>query len=419
MAALFAALLGARTVRDPGVRPDEAPIGQPLRGLTSSEMAYFSAGLTSFQEVEDVAQGLGPTFNLDSCAGCHAYPAVGGSSPFMNPQIAVAVKNGAVNRVPAFLKPDGPVRVVRFPFKPGTNTRDGGVHGLFSIAGRADAPGCAAAQTDFDRAAQAGNAIFRIPTPLFGAGLMEAIPDSTIVQNMNANTVQKAGLRIGGHPNHNANDGTITRFGWKAQNGSLLLFAAEAYNVEMGVSNELFPQERDAAAGCVFNAQPEDGVHLDRAGMTAAFSDIALFTAYMRYLDAPAPQPETPSIARGREVFQSVGCALCHTPSLTTGTMASAALSGRVVTLYSDLLLHRMGGGLADNVVQGEAGPDEFRTAPLWGAGQRIFFLHDGRTADLLEAIRAHGGEAGAVVQAFMAQAPERQQDLLSFVRSL
>src|SRR6202040_2469948 len=110
------------------------------------------------------------------------------------------------------------------------------------------------------------NIIFRIPTPVFGAGLIEAIPDSAILANMRSDASLKSALGIAGHQNSNlsgnvnpsANDGTITRFGSKAQNKSLLLFASEAYNVEMGITNELFPQERDETPGCLFNPTPED-----------------------------------------------------------------------------------------------------------------------------------------------------------------
>ena len=148
------------------------------------------------------------------------------------------------------------------------------------------------------------NIIFRIPTPLFGAGLIEAIPDSAILANMRASASQRAQFGISGHPNAHlsgnvnvsANDGTITRFGWKAQNKSLLIFAAEAYNVEMGVTNQLFPQERDETAGCLFNATPEDTLNFTPSSApgsnsnTAVISDIEAFADFMRMLAPAAPR---------------------------------------------------------------------------------------------------------------------------------
>ena len=134
------------------------------------------------------------------------------------------------------------------------------------------------------------------------------------------------------------------------------------------------------------------------------------------------------SIGSGRNLFVKVGCVLCHTSTLKTADVTVAALSNKPVNLYSDLLLHNMGPGLADDILQGEAKGDEFRTAPLWGLGQRVFFLHDGRTNDLLEAIQAHKSvgnskfgpsEANGVIQNFNALDERQKQDVLNFLRSL
>jgi CxxC motif-containing protein (DUF1111 family) len=155
-------------------------------------------------------------------------------------------------------------------------------------------------------------------------------------------------------------------------------------------------------------------------------SAIEKFAFFMRFLAPPAPSPDTPggsvSIDSGRATFRQIGCALCHTTSFTTGNSAIAALRYKRVRLFSDLLLHDMGNGLADGISQGEAGPREFRTAPLWGLGQRIFFLHDGRTSDLVTAIRAHsseGSEANQVIWNYYALTDAQKQDLLNFLRSL
>ena len=432
---------------DPGVREGDAGAGGPIDGVSLGELAFFVAGREQFEEVQSVQgtltpqgmipdpgtppgtdPGLGPRFNLDSCGGCHAQPATGGTSPSVNPQVAVANLAGATNRIPFFVKPNGPVREARFQFKP-DGTRDGGVHNLFTISGRLDAPRCNISQPNFDLAAAQYNLIFRIPSPVFGAGLIEAIPDATIIENKNANYYWKLALGISGRENRSGNDGTITRFGWKAQNKSLEIFAGEAYNVEQGVTNDLFPQERDETPSCRFNATPESRADLE----TGELSDVTLFAVFMRFLAPPTPAAptsaaEADSIARGRAKFESIGCALCHTPSLQTGKSASPALSGKDVNLFSDLLLHNMGPGLADDILQGNARGDEFRTAPLWGLGQRIFFLHDGRTTDLRQAIMAHkswgnfyfrSSEANVVIDRFDALGGADTQDIFNFLRSL
>jgi len=240
---------------DPGPRNGPPLSGQPLRGLQPNESQLFNQGRITFAEIDDVINGLGPRFNLDSCAGCHAQPAVGGSSPAVNPQIAVAFKNGATNQIPPFIQPSGPVLAVRFR-QSSTGSPDGSVHDLWVISGRSDAPAaCTITQPDFSNA---GNLSFRIPAPTFGLGLVEAIPDAVLRLNLAANASQKAALGIQGQFNISANDGTITRFGWKAQNKSLLMFSGEAYNVEIGVTNELFPNEREDNAACAVNPTPED-----------------------------------------------------------------------------------------------------------------------------------------------------------------
>jgi CxxC motif-containing protein (DUF1111 family) len=459
--ALFGLLLPAVSwahATDPGVRKTAADNALPaaLTGLGPDELSFFQDGMARFSFIEVVSggspqqgtgNGLGPRFNSNQCASCHLQPQVGGSSPPQNPLIAVATTDGAANTVPWFNALNGPVREARFVQNNGVT--DGGVHNLFVVTGRTDAGTCNIAQPSFAPAGnpltgQGGNRniVFRIPTPIFGAGLIEAISDSAILANAKANTTAKfqygvrghANAILGGNVNQSANDGTITRFGWKAQNKSLLMFAGEAYNVEMGVSNQLFPQERDETAACrTYYTTPEDTNNMPpqvTASAVGVLSDIEAFANFMRMLAPPVPAPATPSTQNGRAEFLSTGCALCHTPSFTTGRgiasgssmNPSPALSNQPVNLFSDLLVHHMGQSLADGITQGAAGPDEFRTAPLWGLGQRIFFLHDGRTADLIEAIEAHAGqgsEANAVIQRFNYLGPSQQQDLVNFLRSL
>jgi CxxC motif-containing protein (DUF1111 family) len=424
--------------QDPGPRSGAAAAGVPLPGLTAQQIAYFNAGRDEFNDTEAVADGLGPRMNLDSCVGCHSQPASGGSSPSVNPQIAFATAGGALDVIPPFLSAHGPVREARF-VKNGDGSSDGGVHALFTITGRAGASGCTLAQPDFAGQYAGGNVIFRIPTPTFGAGLIEMIPDKAIVAAAQASAAARNALGISGRPNYhvagrtitgqtnnNGNDGTIARFGWKAQNKSLLLFAGEAYNVEMGITNELFQTERDESDTCQGAPLPNSISDMDAATAVDGMSSIEKFAVFMRLLAPPQPSPDTPggalSIARGKAIFSSVGCALCHTPSMQTGAARIAALANQPVPLYSDLLLHDMGVGLADGVSQGEASGREFRTAPLWGLGQRLFFLHDGRASDLLAAIAAHkstGSEASGVVNNLQQLAARQKQDLLNFLRSL
>ena len=413
---------------DPGIRGGLPGAGQPFSaGLSAGDRAFFNdVGIPQFTQVENVDEdGLGPRFNLDSCAGCHIFPAVGGSSPpTNNPQVMRAPTMAPGNSVPSFLDINGPIREVRF-IRHANGTPDGGVHSIFTITGRPDSPtGCAISQPNFSNTS---NMIFRIPTPVFGAGLIESITDTVIRRNLNSDpTGLKALFGITGHVNRNGNDGTVTRFGWKAQNKSLLIFASEAYNVEMGVTSEAFPNEREEDPKCATNRLAENHTDFENGYGPA---DIVAFMGVMRFLDQPTPAcgasgpPCSPSINNGRELFNKIGCATCHTPSLPTGLSPIAALNQKQANLFSDLAVHNMGIGLADNVSQGNAGPDEFRTAPLWGLGQRAFFLHDGRTKDLLQAIRAHdspGSEADGVIDTFrLLLSPSQKQDILNFLRSL
>lgn len=462
---------------DPGPRGGAASAGGKFPTLNANETQFFLDAFARFQEVDSVSgaitgetgSGLGPTFNGNSCAMCHAQPAIGGSSPGLtskqhpvpNPQVALATLHGAHNTLPSFITANGPVREARFisTGNQPTAAPDGGVHGLFTIAGRSDATGCSLAQPDFATQLANHNVIFRIPTPTFGLGLVENTPDTTLQANLAANASQKSQLGIGGMLNTSGNDGSVTRFGWKAQNKSLMIFAGEAYNVEQGVSNEVFPNERSAVAGCVFNPTPEDSTNIinpdnntTSGSASAMSSDTVNFAVFMR-MSAPAtPTTASASEVHGQSLFATTGCALCHSPSLTTAQHSPfTGMANVTYHPYSDFAVHHMGSTLADGVNQGVAGPDQFRTAPLWGLGQRLFFLHDGRTSDLLQAIQAHmspggscvvsetyaqfqanstlfqpfsqsftcGSEANQVINAFSALKASDKQDLLNFLRSL
>lgn len=453
---------------DPGVRTGAPGAGGPLPGLGNLELQYFNASKDVFGEVDAVPNGLGPRFNLDSCAGCHSYPSIGGSSPPSNPQVKVATAAGANNILPSFTTANGPIREARFVRNP-DGSADGSVHALYVITGRSDAPGCKIQQPNFAAELARNNVVFRIPTPTFGLGLVENIPDRTLQASLAANAHQKNALGISGHFNINGNDTTIARFGWKAQNKSLLLFSGEAYNVEMGVTNDLFQNEREGDPSCQFNATPESVTPLqpeNTASLSANFqSDIELFSAFMRLTAPPAPASSgatplaqtdqtttgtssllasaaaempsvtaktagsttrslaaSPSTTRGSQVFANIGCQACHTKSFTTAKSQATGQSNVTLQPYSDFAVHDMGSGLADGVTQGGANGNEFRTAPLWGVGQRIFFLHDGRTNDLNVAIQQHasrGSEANAVIGNYNMLSRDDQQSLLNFLRSL
>jgi CxxC motif-containing protein (DUF1111 family) len=493
------------SVVDPGVRGGPAGAGGPVGGLTAAEQAFFTAAQARFQVIETVPAGLGPGFNELSCASCHISPAVGGSSPTTNPQVTDANTLGATNVIPSFITANGPIREARFVLNP-DGTPDGGVHDLFSIQGRSDAPGCVFAQPNFTAALAENNVIFRIPPPAFGDGLVEMVSDANLQSALAAQAQQNASLGISGQFNFSGNTGNITRFGWKAQNASMVIFAGEAYNVEEGVTNDLFPNKRNssASAQCSPNPLPEDTVNtVDgiNSGSTVSDNnpDTTNFGLFMRLLAPPTPAvplstsstassssstttsaatssststtsastttSTTPtsstvamasvlpmaagsstsststaaassssstasatSINAGLQAFLNVGCGGCHIMNQTTGSAAlidtnvNATVSNITINPFSDFAVHNMGTGLADRVSQGNANGSQFRSAPLWGVGQRTFFLHDGRTNNLVTAIQDHassGSEANGVTAQFNLLSTTDQQNIINFLRNL
>ena len=443
---------------DPGVQSGSRGTGAALSSVLADDnagiLAFFNDGQGRFQEVDTVSSnGLGPRFNSNSCSSCHAQPAIGGSGPASNPQ-AQFTTNGVApkDKTPYFITPTGPTVEARFPFffnKNGSvnvNSPNGGVETIFTVSGRPDAGACSLAQPSFTSAKAVNNIIFRIPTPVFGAGLLENLDDSTLLLNQAKNLNNRLG--ISGSFNRNGNDGTISRFGWKAQNKSLHTFSGEAYNVEMGISNSLFPQDRplpgedgsgssgltglpSSCLNLTGNGYPEDTNNWAASG--AGILDAA--SAFANFMRGLAPPPtgsvvlngstvSASSIANGSALFSSIGCATCHnpTPGTTQKSKITGSLSSAVVSAYTDVEVHHMGTLLTDNVGQGGAGGDQFRTAPLWGLGQRIFLLHDGRTTNLLTAIIDHdsrGSEASTVENNFDNLNSSQKQDLLNFLRSI
>lgn len=487
--------------KDPGVRKGPPGAGAPLRGLTPIELQMFNEGLQRAVQLEGVcddcsdltlgsftdpgkanlvtktnSSGLGVRFNGDQCTVCHNQPVLGGSGGFMvpNPQDPssqhlppenpmfrlIPQRKGAKNEVPSFIERFGPIREVRFAKKP-NGEPDGGVHQLFTVVGRSDVfpPGqpntCTAdalPPIDFEKEFKRDNTRFRIPLQLYGLGILDGIQDREILDRHKASEEIREELGIHGMPNRSGNDGTITRFGWKAQNKSIMIFAGEAYNVEMGVTNDLFPQATDESPACsadkgepndIFRSDPSDDRNQGFHNPLHELPDWQMFAIFMRFLDAPQPVALSASAQRGQQLFGSdphnpgIGCVACHTSTLVTPPRSETeALQNLTVHPYSDLLIHHMGKGLADDITQGLATGDMFRTTPLWGVGQRTFFLHDGRTNDLLTAIEAHHShtsdcddsshqpcygpsEANGVINRFNALAKEEKQAILDFLRSL
>jgi hypothetical protein len=485
--------------KDPGVRLGPPGGGGPLKGLTQIELSMFQEGLQRAVQLEGVCDdcsdltlgeftdltkanlvtqtnsaGLGVRFNGDQCTVCHNQPALGGSGGFMvpNPQDPpnkqrkpenpmfdlIPHRKGATNSVPSFLQQFGPIREVRFAKKP-DGTPDGGVHQLFTIVGRSDIfPGgqtntCTAGELppiDFETQSRNDNARFRIPLQLFGLGILDGIQDREILERHDATAAIREQLGIQGIPNRSGNDGTITRFGWKAQNKSITMFAAEAYNVEMGVTNDIFPQATDESPACTaVKSEPNDITRFDPTDVRNQsffnplheIADWLMFAIFMRFLDAPQPVTFSTSAVHGLQLFGTgpenagIGCFACHTPTMVTPARSETeALQNLTAHPYTDLLVHHMGKGLADDITQGAATGDMFRTTPLWGLGQRRFFLHDGRTDDLLAVIEGHQSpandcdpnsacygpsEANVVINRFNALSRTDKQAILDFLRSL
>ena len=366
-------------------------LGEPLRGLSGTDQVAFNNGFNSFLTKEDKADGLGPVFNGESCAQCHLKGAPGGAGNDLTLTRVTrigGIRNGVYSDL---VDLGGPVLQAR-SLKEFDST--------YPIPGEVVPPG-----TQF--------VSHRITTPLFGAGLVEAIPDATIL----ARTKMSLPDGVAGVANMELNPETntleVSRFGWKAQHSSLSVFAADAYLNEMGITSALFPNENlpqghPILPGLDVKADPEDND-----------GDVAKFASFMRLLAPPSRAALSVNGKKGEALFSTVGCANCHVPSMKTGNNANPALANRDVDVYSDLLVHHMGSQLADGIIQGKATGDMFRTAPLWGLSKRVFFMHDGRATSYEAAIMAHGGEGEKAKQRFISLKLGDRSALDEFLGSL
>ena len=380
VAAVFSGIVSAQVARAPQG-------GGPLPGLTPEQVGAFNEGRAAFLEVETPEEGLGPIFNGRSCVECHAVPAPGGSSP---------------------------VNVVRFGRS---------VNGTFDPLEHLG--GSLLQRFAIDRMAreqvppEANIVAERNSTPLFGVGLIEAIPDAAIEGNANRRKPDGIQGRAARITDPATGESRIGRFGWKAQHASLLAFAGDAYRNEMGITNRFFPTENapngNTALLGAFDrvADPEDTV--DPA---TGRGDVDALADFMRLLAAPARLQASPSARAGEGLFTAVGCANCHTPSMQTGPSPIAALDRKQVQLWSDLLLHDMG-SLNDGIAQAGASGREMKTPPLWGLRASAPYLHDGRAPTIDQAVRQHDGEARAVRERYEGLTPAQRQQVLDFLGTL
>jgi CxxC motif-containing protein (DUF1111 family) len=365
----------------------------PVDGLSGAELAAFARGDAEFERQFAPNTGLGPIFNDVSCATCHSG--------------------------------DGRGQLRNALFRIGSSS-----DGFLSELGGPQIQDKAIPGVDPEQIPSGHAVSVRLPPPVFGAGLIEAIRESDILAN--ADSLDANGDGISGRPNYvpvaafvpatepGAGAVRLGRFGRKAQNSALLQQVVEAYLQDMGITSPFLPTE---------NRNPRSGVPVeavDRVGdPEISESVVQAVTHYVRALAPPEPGGDTERRIEGRALFSQVQCATCHVPSFTTGSSPLSALSNRTVTLYSDLLLHDMGDALADQRPDGQASGREWRTAPLWGLrlmrrflNGEALLLHDGRARTVEEAILLHGGEALPSRTAFQALTASQRAALLDFVES-
>ncbi|MGH8592854.1 MAG: di-heme oxidoredictase family protein [Gammaproteobacteria bacterium] len=353
--------------------------GDPIEGIDADIIDLFEQGRESFRQVVDIGGGLGPGFNARSCAECHSSPALGGSST------VTEIRFAGHKELP------GGSSLQRFSINPEACQE------IVPIEATAVAR--------------------RLTTPIFGAGLIASIPDGDIEEEEERQTQSKDA--INGRAAHIIDVATgqkrVGRFGWKAQQATLLSFGAEAFLNEMGVTNPLFPKET-APNGDNHALRACDQID-DLESPEDDGEGIGNVNIFMRLLAPPPRGTVTTQVKRGEDVFRAIGCAVCHRPEYRTGPSEFTALRHKKVRLFSDLLLHNVGTG--DGIRQADARAFELRTPPLWGLRVRQLFMHDGATFTLAGAINRHAGEARRVTQRFQSLSSAEIADLLAFLKSL
>lgn len=365
--------------------------GDPIAGITPAEFSLFRLGLDDFLEVETAEEGLGPAFNGTSCAACHNVPAIGGGG------IITELRAGRRDAEGRGYGLDGPESTL--------------LH-LFSIPTHGCQPVLPADADLIDR---------RMPIPLFGAGLVEAIPDEDIEALADPDDRDRDGISGRAARIRDLATGAerIGRFGWKAQHATLLTFGADAYRNEMGITNDVFPNEvgHGVQAGTMRLCDPIPDPEDFREPATGR-RGIDNFEIFMQLLAPITRAPVDDAVRDGERVFASIGCTGCHRPAFTTSADAPlAALRRQVVPLFSDLLLHDVGTG--DRMPQGAADGTEFRTPALWGLRLRRPLMHDGTAATPEEAILQHRNEAEIARRSFEQLTPGERTLLRRFLDSL
>ena len=411
----------------------DAPTG--FDNLTNGvvDQTTHTADQTAFEAVLQIAEGLGPLYNAQSCRECHQNPTSGGLSQVTELRVG---HDG----------PDGHFQNPEIPIARGTEI----IKGRSLVNDRAICPNGAFPTTEIQERVPESETVRTLRTSLnlLGDGFVEAIADQTLF-DLARDQCKKSKRKICGQvlrvPIVEAAGKTgVGKFGWKDQHASLLSFAGDAYLNEMGITSKLFPTEVTLLCNTV--REPNDVPGAD------GLEHIDQFTRFIRATEAPArdsQQARTPSAERGAELFVKIGCADCHVPTLTTapaGTVINggtftipAALGGKTFHPYGDFLLHDV--GIGDGIVMAvtehygrsftparwenfsmsdcQSTQNKMRTAPLWGVRLRTRLMHDGTSLTFPDAIVRHRGEAQHVTQKFEKLKPRDQEALIDFLKSL
>jgi CxxC motif-containing protein (DUF1111 family) len=260
----------------------------------------------------------------------------------------------------------------------------------------------------------------RLTIPLYGDGLIDNIPDATIEANVYPGKPFGISGRAALVPDVTTGVDRVGRFGWKAQHASIVVFVGDAFNSEMGITNDIYPTPHAPDGNtALFNKLAPDPTGIkDTTDPVTGLTGAQMLNDYVRDLNPPSRGPATANSPKGQQIFAQIGCAVCHVPTMTTGTGPIAALSNKPVNLFSDLLIHDMG-SLGDGIAQGAAEPLEMRTSPLWGLRTRTLFLHDGRASDLNTAINGHDGEAAEAAMNYRKLDAADRGALMEFLRTL